>query len=145
MGPVGAAGYAMIASAALLAVLAGVLGGATASALGGRLLWVGLLASTAYLAAAVFWASGRLTAAFILGIPPVILTLMTTWLTARHLMARAGLGRVWATFAGVGVALLVGCLWMLLFRHSLETPIALACMADACLVAIHHRMQRESA
>lgn len=138
MEPVAAAGYVIIAAHAVLGVLLGALAGAIVSALGRGLAWGGVAAAAIYLGEALLH-STRLAAAALIGLPPLILTLLTCWLAARWLQARLRWRRLWAVPAGCAAAVILGFLWMLLFRHSLEAPITVAIVADACLLILLYR------
>ena len=131
--PVAAAGYVIIAAHAVLGVLLGALAGAIVSALGRGLVWTGVAAGAIYLGEALLH-STRLFAAALIGLPPLILTLLTCWIVARRLQARLKWRRLWAVPAACAAALVVGFLWMLLFRHSVQLPITVAIVADLGLV-----------
>src|SRR5262245_16705431 len=149
MEPLAAAGYVMIASAAVVALLLGALGGAIARALGRGLPWVALLAAAGYLASTVLFDSARLAPAAIVGIPPLLLTLLTCWLSGHHLEAGAGWRRIPAALAGLGCALLVGFLWGFTFRIGVRTAVSTALALDAVLIvwfgAVLHRRRRSLA
>jgi hypothetical protein len=142
MGPVGAAGYAIVASAAVLAVMLGAFAGAIGWATKARVLWAGLLAAAIYLATAVLWESHRLEAAASIGIPPLILTLLIAWLTAQYLETRAKWRRIWAALAALGGALLLGFLWGFSLRLGLREAILMALAADVCLLVLFHLSQK---
>jgi hypothetical protein len=78
----------MVASAAVLAVMLGALAGAIAWAVKGNVFWAGVLAAGAYFAVAVLLESHRPVAAAIVGMPPLMLTLLSSWLAASYLQAR---------------------------------------------------------
>jgi hypothetical protein len=141
--PVAAAGYVIIAAHAVLGVLLGALAGAIVSALGRGLAWGALAGAAIYLGEALLQ-STRLAAAALIGLPPLILTLLACWLTARWLQARLKWRRLWAVPAACAAAVILGFLWMLLFRHSLEAPITVALVADACLLILLYRTSRSS-
>ena len=134
MEPVAAAGYVIIAAHAVLGVLLGALAGAIVSALGRGLFWGGVAAAAIYLGEALLQ-STRLAAAALIGLPPLFLTLFTCWILARWLQARLKWRRLWAVLAAFAAAVVVGFLWMLLFRHSVQLPITVAIVADLCLLA----------
>lgn len=136
MGPVGAAGYVIVASAAVLAVFLGALGGTIAWAVKRGLLWGGLAAIGVYLAKTVVLESASLTSSAVIGIPPLIMTLLTSWMTASYLEARTRLWRMWAALLGLACALLLGILWGFLFRLGLRAPVSVAIAADVCLIAV---------
>src|SRR5262245_25790554 len=142
VGPVGAAGYVMVASAAVLAVMLGALAGAIAWALGRWLLWLALLAAVTYFAITVFVESARFWPAAVIGMPPLVLTLLTSWLTAHYLAARWRWRRMPAALVGLGCSLLLGFLWGFLFRLGLWVPVWVALAADACLIAMFYLRMR---
>lgn len=142
MEPVAVAGYVMVAAAAVLAGMVGAFGGAIAWAVNGSLLWGGLLATGGYLAATVLLGSARLGPAAVVGIPPLILTLLTSWLIASYLEARTRLRHIWATVVALGCALLLGFLWGFLFRLGLWTPVSVALAADVCLGLLLYRSRK---
>jgi hypothetical protein len=142
MEPLGVAGYVMVAAAAVLAVILGALGGAIAWALKRSLLWVALLVAGGYFAAEVLLGSSSVAPAAVIGIPPLILTLLTSWLTARYLQVRASFRRIPATLVGLGSALLLGFLWGFLFRLGLWAPVSVALAADACLIVLFYRSRK---
>ena len=152
MEPLALAGYLAIASAALLAVLLGAIGGALAWAVKswvkGSLLWCGLMAAAGYLVAKTVLGSGRLWPAISIGIPFLMLSLLTSWLSARHLETRARWRRPWAALAALGIGLLLGYLWGFQFRLGLWVPIRTALVADAglilWLIVSHLRMRKAS-
>jgi len=131
--PVAAAGYVIIAAHAVLGVLLGALAGAIVSALGRGLIWAGVAAAAIYLGEALLH-STRLAAAALIGLPPLVLTLLTCWIVARWLQARPKWRRLWAVPAAFAAALILGFLWMLLFRHSVQLPITVAMVADVGLL-----------
>ena len=133
MEPVAAAGYVIIAAHAVLGVLLGALAGAIVSALGRGLIWAGVAAAAIYLGEALLH-STRLAAAALIGLPPLVLTLLTCWIVARWLQARPKWRRLWAVPAAFASALILGFLWMLLFRHSVQLPITVAMVADVGLL-----------
>ena len=142
MGPVGAAGLVMIAAAAVLAVILGAFAGAIAWAVQRGLLWAGLLAAAGYLATEVLLGSASPVPALVIGMPPLILALLTSWLTARYLEARARFRRIWATLVALGCALLLGFLWGFSFRLGVWVAVALALAADACLIVLLYRSRK---
>ena len=139
--PVAAAGYVIIAAHAVLGVLLGALAGAIVSALGRGLVWGGVAAAAIYLGEALLHPT-RLAAAALIGLPPLILTLLTCWIVARWLQARLKWRRLWAVPVAFAASVILGFLWMLLFRHSLEAPITVAIVADACLLILLYRTSR---
>lgn len=139
MGPLAAAGYVSVVSNAVLAIIVGASAGAIAWAVNRSVLWVGLLAAAGYVAETVLLGSSRLAAAAIVGMPPLILTLLVSWLTACFLETRVHLRRLWATLMAVGCALLVGFLWLFLFRVSFRVPLLVALAADIGLIVLLYR------
>jgi hypothetical protein len=145
MEPLAIAGYVMIAGAAVLAVILGALAGALAWGTRVSVLWAGALAAGAYFTVTVLLESARLAPAAIIGMPPLILTLLTSWLAAHYLEVRARLRRVWATLVALACALLIGLLWGSLFRLGFWVPISVALAADVCLIALFYRRRSASA
>ena len=143
--PVAAAGYVIIAAHAVLGVLLGALAGAIVSALGRGLAWGGLAAAAIYLGEALLH-STRLAAAALIGLPPLVLTLLACWLAARWLQARLKWRRLWAVPAAFAAALILGFLWMLLFRHSVQLPVTVAIVADLSVLGwmTYRRIARRS-
>ena len=90
----------------------------------------------------VLLGSYSLTGAAVFGIPPLILALLTCWLTARSLEARARLRRIWASLVGLGCALFLGFLCLLLFRVSFWAPVSVALAADVCLILFIYRSRK---
>jgi hypothetical protein len=123
---VGAAGYVMVATAAVLAVIVGALTGVLAWAMKVNLLWGGACAVAAYLATLTLLGSYSFTAATVVGGPPLILTVVTSGVTARFLDARAKLWRPVTALLALVCALLVGFLFLLLLRHALGFPFSVA-------------------
>ena len=115
MGPVGTAGYVLVAALAVEAVIIGALAGAILWAVGARLVWGSPVAAGAFLVATVLLDSYRLEPAAGYGIPLVMLTFLTAWLIARYVERRF--------------------LWLLQSRLGLWTPVATALVADVCLIA----------
>jgi hypothetical protein len=111
MEPLGAAGYVMVAAAAVVAMFLGALAGTIAWAVKRGPLWGGVAAMGAYLASTVVFGSARLAPAALIGIPLLTLTLLTSWLTASQLEARMRLRRMWAALLGFACALLLGYPW----------------------------------
>jgi hypothetical protein len=150
MEPLAVAGYVAIASAAVLAIMAGAFAGALAWAvrgwIKGSLLWCGLLAAAGYLVKESVLDSAKLSSAFVLGIPLLVLTLLASWLLAGHLETRARWRRPWAALAALGGAFLLGYLWGFQFRLGLWVPSWTALAADlgliVCLIVSHCRMRR---
>ena len=136
MEPLGVAGYVMIAAAAVLAMLLGALAGAIAWLARCNLLWPGLLAAAGYLALTVFLDSAAPGPSAVIGLPPLMMTMLISWLVAGTLERRAGLGRVWAALSGLGIALLLGFSWGFSLRLGLWPAISLAFITDACLILV---------
>ena len=134
MQPLAIAAYTAIAGAATLAALVGILAGAIAAAVRGSLIWVALLAAAGYLAQMVLVESTRLAAAALIGLPPLLLTLLVCWLTANLLETRKKWGRRRAIPAAMVCALVGGVLDLLLFRLAVWAPSAFALAADAVLL-----------
>lgn len=142
MEPLAVAGYTMVASAAVLAAILGAAAGAIAWLLNARLLLLTVLAAGAYFAERVLLGSASFWSSAVIGMPPLILTLLISWLAARYLAARRQLRRIPAALAGLGCALLLGFLWGFLFRLGLWVPVWVALAADVCLVAVFYRRIR---
>ena len=70
------------------------------------------------------------------GIPPLMLTFLTSFLAGHHLDARANLPPIWATLAALGSALTAGALYLLLFRFSMQASIWVTLGAVVCLILI---------
>ena len=132
----------MVAAAAVLAVIVGAAAGAIAWLLNARLLLLALVAAGVYFVDRVLLGSANLWSAAVIGMPPLILTVLVSWLTARYLGARWQLRRIPAALAGLGCALLLGFLWGFLFRLGLWLPVWIALAADVCLVAVFYRRIR---
>jgi len=139
MGPLAAAGYVSVVSNAVLAIVVGASAGAVAWAINRSILGVGLLAAAGYVAETALLGSSRLAAAAIVGMPPLILTLLISWLTACFLETRVRVRRLWATLIAVGGAVLVGFLWLFLFRVSFSAPLLVALAADIGLIVLLYR------
>lgn len=139
MEPLAVAGYVAIAAAAVFALILGAVAGAIAWVLKGRLLLLGLLAASVYFAEQVFLGSSRVLSSAIIGMPPLILALLVSWLTAYYLDARWKLRRIPAALSALGCALVVGFGWGFLFRLDLWVPIWVAVVADLCLIAVFYR------
>jgi hypothetical protein len=69
----------------------------------------------------------------------LVLTLLISWLTACFLETRVRLRRLWATLLAVGCAVLVGFLWLFLFRVSFRIPLLVALAADIGLIVLLYR------
>ena len=120
MAPVGAAGYVLIAAFAVSAVFLGAFGGAAAWVVRGSAVWGGVIVTGGLLAMALL-GSSRLTSAAVVGMPPLILTFLTSWLTARALERHAGVRHHWAALAGLACALLAGFAYLRLLGVALST------------------------
>ena len=107
MEPLAAAGYLLIASAALDGIIVGALGGAISWAVKGRRLWIGVLVAGIYVAM-VLRASYSLKTGAVFGIPLSVLTFLISWLTASYLQARTRLKTIWATPLATCCALIAG-------------------------------------
>lgn len=83
---------------------------------------------------------GKLTLVF--GVPPLIMTFLMSYLTARHLKARSKLRPLWASLAALGGTLIVGFSYGFLFRIGFEAPIWTALGADAGLILLTIRNRR---
>jgi hypothetical protein len=136
MAPLAAAAYVSIAALAVEALMVGAFCGAIVGALRLRLLWAGPLAAGGYLAAITVLGSRSLPAGAVFGMPLMILTLLTSWLTAHHFQSRVRLRRTWATLVALGSALLLGFLCLLLFRVSVWAPVYAALAADVSLILL---------
>ena len=136
MEPLAVAALVAIAAAATLAALTGIVAGAIAAAIRGSLVWVGPVAAAGYLAYMYFAESTRVAAAAMIGLPPLVLTLLTCWLVASFLETRRKWRRPWAIAAAAGCALVVGVLDLMLFRVEIRAPSTVALVADAILIAL---------
>lgn len=96
MGPVGTAGYVLVAALAVEAVFFGAVGGAVAWAVRAGLLW--------------------LEAAVVIGMPALVPTFLAAWSTARYLEIRKRWRRPWATLVALVGAMIVGFLCLRLYR-----------------------------
>ena len=134
MGPVAAAGYLLLTSAFLDAVVVGAFAGAIAWAVKRNLLWVGPLVAGGHLAATGFLASYSLKAAALFGIPALVLTLLISWLAACYLEVRAKWRSVWTVLAAICCALIAGFLCGFLFRLSMWAPAVFAAATDFVLI-----------
>ena len=145
MGPVAVAGYVMIGAAAALALILGAFAGAIAWAAQRSLLLFFLLAAAGYFGETVLLGSARLAPAAVIGIPFLILTLLTSWLTARYLEAHARLRRIWAALAGLCGALVLGFFSGFSLRLGVSAAVSLALTADACLIVLFFRSRTANA
>jgi hypothetical protein len=134
MEPLAIAGYLLVATAVVDAVIVGAFAGAIGRAVSGSLLWVGLLVAGGYLAGTVLLASYSLAAAAVFGLPPLVLTFLISWLTACCLEARARLRRIWTTLVAICCALTAGLMCGLLFRLGMWAPVIFAVAADGFLI-----------
>jgi len=133
MAPFAAAGYVIIGVALFVATLVGAVAGAAAWAVRARLEWIGALAIVGYLAAAGPLLSINLLAAIELGVPLVILTLLTSWLIARQLELRAHWRSIWASVMAFACSMVAGFAGARLF--GLHVP-SVALGADVFLIPI---------
>jgi hypothetical protein len=134
MEPLAVAAYTMIAGASVLAFFLGALGGATAWLFKLRLIWGGLGAATYYFTETVVRGLFAIHAAAFIGLPPLILTLLVSWLAARYLEGRTKLHRVWVALMALVFALLIGCLVLFAARFHIFAPVYVALAADSLLV-----------
>jgi hypothetical protein len=134
MGPVAAAGYLLLTSAFLDAVIVGAFAGAIAWAVKRNLLWVGPLLAGGHLAATGLLASYSLKAAALFGIPALVLTLLISWLAAGYLEVRAKWRPMWAVLAAICCGLIAGFTCRFLFRLSMWAPPAFAATTDVVLI-----------
>jgi hypothetical protein len=133
MEPLAAAGYVLIGAALFVATVVGACAGAVAWAVKARLEWIGLLAVAGYLAAAGPLLSISLGAAVDLGVPPLLLALLTSWLIARELEIRARWRSIWAALAACASAVIVGFASVRLFGRDVPS---FALAADAFLILL---------
>ena len=113
----------MVASVAVLAVMVGAVAGVLAWAMKMNVLWGGVCAAAAYLAALALLGSHSFTAAATVGGPPLLVTAVTAGVTARYLEARAR--RLWrpvTAMLALVIALAVGLLFLRLLAHALGFP-----------------------
>lgn len=139
MGPIGTAGYVFVASALVFAFLFGALGGTIGWAFRLRLLWAGLAAAAGYLAVMVPTFGVRPETVAVMGIPPLTLTLLVSWLTARDAETRARLHHLFATLVGLVCAIIAGTLVLYLFRLSAWAPVRMSLAADVFLAVLFYR------
>jgi hypothetical protein len=136
----------LVVTTALVALIMGAIGGVlvwrirSGLALGG-LAAVGVYLGAYLLVAAVFLGFPSLALAVLYGIPSLALTFLISFLTVRHLEARANLHPIWATLSAFASALIAGFLWILLFRFSYWAPVWVALGTDVYLIlfAIRNR------
>jgi len=133
MEPLAAAGYLLIASAALDGIMVGALGGAIAWAVKGRRRWIGLLVAGIYVTI-VLRASYSLKTGAVFGIPLLVLTFLISWLTASYLQARTRLKSIWSTPLAICCASIAGVAWAFLFRLGMWAPGTFAAVADVFLI-----------
>jgi hypothetical protein len=137
MEPLASAIYVEIAASAVLAVLWGAAGGALAWLFRLRLLWGVLLTAGGYLAQEVLFGPLRLRSVALIGLPPLILALLTSWLAARCLERRAGLWRrIGTALAALACGLALGSLCLMTGRLDLWAPSYVGLAGDACLLAL---------
>jgi hypothetical protein len=134
MEPLAVAAYTMIAGASVLAVFLGALGGAIAWVFKLRLLWGGLMAAAGYFTETVVRGLFAFHAAAFIGLPPLILTLLVSWLAARTLEGRTKLRRIWVALLALVIAILIGFLCLLAGRIHILAPAYVTLAADALLV-----------
>ena len=124
----------MFAALAVMAVMAGALGGAVVWWFRIGIAWGGLLTAGGFLAWTVLLESYSLKGAVSLGFPLATLTFLAAWLVAGALEARTKWRRIWTALAASGSALLAGMLCMLTARIHLWAPVLVALPVDVCLV-----------
>jgi hypothetical protein len=139
MEPVAFGFLATIVGTVVFAVVADALIGAVVWKLRFSFAW-GCLGAGIYLVVTppfvdfAFLAFGRLSA------PPLIMTLLTSYLTARYVRVLHHVRAVWATIAALGCASILGAFYLFLFTHLFMTsfwkPILMAVGADACLLVL---------
>ena len=122
MAPIGAAGYVFVAALLVTAALVGILVGTIAWALRIRFLWGGLAAVVGFLVQTTLLGPYRFEPAAAHGLPLVMLTFSTSWLTGRFLEVRARWRHGWATLAAFGCAVLVGMLGLSVVGRYLGFP-----------------------
>ena len=116
MAPVAAAAYATIGATALLAVIIGAVGGAVLWRARHGLALGGLFVVGAFFVAFAAFIGFSWRGALVFGVIPLILTFLISFLAARQLRTRANFRPIWASLAALGTALILGLLYMLLFR-----------------------------
>lgn len=110
MAPVGAAGYVFVAALLVTAAFVGILVGTITWALRVRFLWGCLVAVGGFLVQTTLFGPYRFEPAATHGLPLVMLTFSTSWLTGHFLESRARWRHGWATLAAFGCAVVVACL-----------------------------------
>jgi hypothetical protein len=132
--PVGAAGYVFVAALFVSAIFLGACSGAGVWAVRGSVAWGGLLAAAGFLVATVVLGPYRFNRAAAFGLPIVLLTFLTSWLSAGYAGTR--LSRTWATLVGLVCGLVVGFLALSAFGLEFVMLASVAWAADVCLVAL---------
>jgi hypothetical protein len=145
MAPVAAAAMVMIAAAAVLAYLAGAIGGAVVWLLRWNLLLGGLATFCGYVVWSIAehdWDTGWLRGDLIWGAPMMSLAFLVSSASARWLAARVRLRPIWVALAAFVFTLCFGIVYMLMFRLDLLMPLYVALALDVCLVVMLIRMRR---
>jgi hypothetical protein len=136
-----------IAVAAVVAIAAAMVASLVAGAVIGAVVWrlkYGLALGGLCVGLYLLVAPGRLVAAFLstawVSAPPLVMTFLTSYLTARHLSVRTKWRPAWATVAALAGALALGALYMslsgILFRRGLWDPAWIAIGADLSLALL---------
>lgn len=143
MAPVAYGALAWIAGMVAISVFAGAVIGTLVWRLKHALLW-GILCVIAYLALSPVWFDAAPLKAAALNATPTFMTFLASYLAARALRAHNERA-VWSTMVALVCGLVLGALYMLLFRWLLfvshSGPARIALVADVCLgiVAIRQR------
>ena len=138
MAPVAFGVLAMIAGMAAISVMVGVFIGVVFWRVKYGLAW-GILCIVVYMLVAPGLCDARLTLFARLNAAPMFMTFLCSYLIARFLHAR-NRSALWATLAALGCGLVVGVMYMFLFRVflwvSLWYPVLIALVADGCLTML---------
>jgi hypothetical protein len=145
MAPVASAALVMIAATAVLGVFWGAPAGAIAWSIRLRLVWAVALAVGGYLAQAVLFEHIRFVAAAAIGLPPLLLSLLTSWQAARYFETWKRYSRIRAGLLALGCGALSGFLCLLTARLHLWAPSYVALAANVCLIALLYRSRASQA
>ena len=147
MEPIAAGFMILIATAALLGVIVGAIGGAVFWRFRVNLLTGSLLTALAYVLLLVVESEGRTSwvkVKVVWGTPALMLAFLLTSLLAPWLASRTALRPTWTGLISLGLTWAMGFVYLLLFRVSLAAPPWVALGADACLLLLLIRNRRAS-